>query len=688
MAAAPLLELDRVAISYFVRAGEVPAVTDVSLALRKGEALGLVGESGCGKSTLGLAILRYLGGRGRIVSGAVRFKGRDLAPLSEDEMRALRGGGIGMVYQEAMSALNPGMRVEDQLAEAVVFHGHGDWSAARREATEMLRHVRLADPERILRAYPHQLSGGQLQRVVIAMALLAKPDVLILDEPTTALDVTVEAGIVQLIAEIRARTEMALVFISHNLGLVAQVCDRVAVMYSGEIVEQGAIADVFARPRHPYTRGLLRCIPEPHRPREQQRLTPIRGQVSLPSERPRGCNFGPRCDSFHAGQCDDARIALAPIAGGSGHSARCVRLDALIEPAPAASLAPPPSQDDAPLVVAEGLDKTYTIDDRGLVGMLLGERAREIRANQSLSFTARRNRTLAIVGESGCGKSTFAKVLTGLEPASGGTLRFGAGDVARVPAQQRPRELLRALQMIFQNPDETLNPSYSVGFQIARVVRRFGVATSRDGIARRTRELLELTRLPAAFAQRRPRQLSGGQKQRVGIARAFAGDPQLVVADEPVSSLDVSVQAAITELLTDIQRARGATYVVISHDLGFVRYIADDIVVMYLGQVMEAGPVERIFAPPYHPYTEALLAAVPLADPKARKRKLVLSGELPSALDPPKGCPFHTRCPRKLGAICETAKPPEQRSADGHRIACHIERDELAKVEPIFAEAT
>ncbi|MBI3708892.1 MAG: ABC transporter ATP-binding protein, partial [Proteobacteria bacterium] len=595
--APPILELEDVSVSYFVRTGEVPAVTNVSLTLRKGESLGLVGESGCGKSTVAMAILRYFSGNGRIGGGRIRFMDRDMATLSPEELRVARGGGIGIVYQEAMSALNPSMTIADQLIEAVVYHGTADRAAARRDASAMLRDVKLPDAERVMEAYPHQLSGGQQQRVVIAMALLAKPSLLLLDEPTTGLDVTVEAGVVELIAALRAKYGMTLLYISHNLGLIAQVCDRVAVMYSGEIVEQGRAADVFTAPRHPYTQGLLRCIPVPTAGKTTRRLRPIRGSVTLPQERPAGCIFGPRCDHFRPGRCDSGKIALEPSDTARGHFVRCLRWAEIgDQPLPASEGVAAEMADEVLLDVAR-LDKHYPIDDRGFVGMLTGGAKRFIKANENLTFRVRRQQTLAIVGESGCGKSTFAKVLMGLERATGGEIRFDGTDLTDLPVERRSPELLRTLQMVFQNPDETLNPSYSIGAQIARVVKKFGVETTRGRIAARTRELLELTKLPAAFAGRRPRQLSGGQKQRVGIARAFAGNPKIVVADEPGSALDVSVRAAITELLIDIQRSHGTTLVVISHDLGLVRYMADRVVVMYLGQVMEAGTTDQLFSP-------------------------------------------------------------------------------------------
>jgi peptide/nickel transport system ATP-binding protein len=670
LAQAPLLEMNDVSVSYRTRAGMVPAVTGVSLSIHEGEAFGLVGESGCGKSTLGMASLGYFGRNGRLAGGSIRFAGQDITALTQQELRRIRGPGIGIVYQEAMSALNPSIRVGAQLAEVAVTHRGLSRQQAGHAACGMLAEMQLPDPERIMAAYPHQLSGGQQQRAVIAMALLPQPRLLLLDEPTTSLDVTIEAGIVDLLATLRRTHNTAMLFISHNLGLVGQICDRAAVMYAGEIVETGEVKRMFAQPRHPYTTGLVRCIPRPDLPRAAQRLVPIPGQVSAPGERPTGCRFGPRCEHFSRRICDQATILLEAIDPAS--AVRCAR-SATIVPLPmlgnVASVVDPR---DKTLVSVEGLDKFYAL--RGPA------KGHVVRANQGLTFQAARGQTLAIVGESGCGKSTFANVLMGLTAASGGRLRFETIDLAQLPLDRRPATLLRDLQMVFQNPDETLNPSYAVGTQIARAVRRLGVARDRASVLARVRSLLSMTRLPASYAGRRPGQLSGGQKQRVGIARALAGAPKLVVADEPVSALDVSVQAAITELLLDIQRTQQTTLIIISHDLGFVRYIADRVVVMYLGQVMEVGAAEHVFEPPYHPYTEALISAAPTIDAR-RQRRIVLSGELPSALSPPSGCPFHTRCPRKLGAMCETKPPPEQMAQHGHRIACHIPLDDLARMQ-------
>jgi peptide/nickel transport system ATP-binding protein len=669
----PLLEIADVSVAYRTRAGLLPAVIGASLVIREGEAVGLVGESGCGKSTLAMAVLGHLGKNGKVTGGRVCFAGADIADLSREALRRIRGRGIGVVFQEAMSALNPSLRVGAQLAETVMVHLGGTRAQARAAAGAMLVEMRLPDPERIMAAYPHQLSGGQQQRVMIAMALLPQPRLLLLDEPTTSLDVTVEAGIVDLLATLRRTHNMAMLFISHNLGLVGQICERAAVMYAGEIVETGAVREMFARPRHPYTMGLMRCIPRPDMPRSAQSLIPIPGQVCAPDDRPVGCTFGPRCGYFIAGTCDRGAIPLGTIGLDDAASVRCVRAPEIaLPPAPERVDARAPTVADAILTVTD-LDKFYAL--RGPA------KGRVVRANRGLSFDAGRGQTLAVVGESGSGKTTFANILMGLTTASGGQMAFDTVDLAHLPVERRSAALLRDLQMVFQNPDETLNPSYSVGRQISRAVRKLGVARDRAGIAARVRALFGMTRLPIAYAGRRPNQLSGGQKQRVGIARAFAGQPKLVVADEPVSALDVSVQAAIMELLLDIQRTQQTTLIVISHDLGFVRYIADRVVVMYLGQVMEVGDAETVFEPPYHPYTEALLSAAPVIDAHRRRKRIVLSGELPSAVSPSGGCPFHTRCPRKVGSVCETERPPALMLPGDHRIFCHIPVPELGRVQ-------
>ena len=682
----PVLECKDLCISYFTRAGEIPAVVDFNLTVMPGEAVGIVGESGCGKSTVALAIMQYMGKNGRVMSGDIRFKGRDMTKMSEQELRQLRGSQIAMVYQEPMASLNPSMKIAQQLMEVPLFHEDGcSEKQAYDRALEMLGNVRLPDPRRIMESYPHQISGGQQQRVVIAMALLSNPALLLLDEPTTALDVTVEAGIVELIKEISSRFGTSMIYISHNLGLILETCDRITVMYSGEAVEVGTVEEVFDQMRHPYTKGLFNSIPLPGADKNARPLVPIPGQLPLPHERPDGCNYGPRCDHFRAGVCDHGRIAMEAVPGHPGHVTRCRRFaeidwslgPTVVEAAAAAELGPV-------VLRIENLKKYYDIHDSSVMAMIRGERVRTVKANEKLDFDAREAETVAIVGESGCGKSTLAKVLLGLETATEGKVVLDNQDLSQVPVQKRRRQVVSHLQMVFQNPFDTLNPSHSVGGQISRVIRKFGVEKDPDKVRERVMQLLDIVKLPRDFYFRRPRQLSGGQKQRVGIARAFAGNPRVVVADEPVSALDVSVQAAVAQLLMEIQRENRTTLLFISHDLSLVRYLADRVIVMYLGTIAEQGTTDEVFAPPYHPYTEALLSAIPIADTSVRKKQIVLEGDIPSAVNPPPGCPFQTRCPRKIGKICEEQEPPIRRFGEGHRIACHIPPEELELMEPVI----
>ena len=529
------------------------------------------------------------------------------------------------------------------------------------------------------------------------MALLSGPSLLLLDEPTTALDVTVEAGIVELIAEIAKTFGSSMLYISHNLGLILDTCDRVCVMYSGEVAEEAPINEIFDNPRHPYTRGLFSCIPTPGRDKNARPLMPIRGQLPLPHERPDGCYFGPRCDHFDAADCGHGLITMRPVPGREDHNVRCTRWQEIDwDSQIVENVTREPMEPGEVVLKSDEMQKYYAVHDRSLgalfsalrenplSALVSGGRVRHVKANETLSFEARRGQTVAIVGESGCGKSTFAKVLMGLETATGGALTFSDDDISEKPVRERSPEQLGSLQMVFQNPNDTLNPSKTIGSQIGRVIRKFGVERDAAKVEQRVARLLDLVKLPRDFARRRPRQLSGGQKQRIGIARAFAGNPSMVVADEPVSALDVSVSAAVTGLLMDIQRESETTLLFISHDLGVVQYLADRVVVMYLGSIMEQGATEQVFSPPYHPYTEALLSAVPIADTSVKKKHIILEGALPSVLDPPKGCPFHTRCPRKIGAICEETPPPVVSAESGHLIACHIPLDELRKVDPVI----
>jgi peptide/nickel transport system ATP-binding protein len=683
----PVLEIEDLSISFKTHVVDIPAVVDFGLTIMPSETVGLVGESGSGKSTVAFAIMQYLGKNGHITGGAIRYKGQDLVTMPEFGLRKIRGREIAMVYQEPSSSLNPSMKIGQQLAEPLVLLDGLSWEAARTQSRDMLEAVRLPDPDRLMESYPHQISGGQQQRVVIAMALLSKPALLLMDEPTTALDVTVEAGIVELVKDLSVEFGVAVLFISHNLGLIRAACDRVVVMYSGETVEAGLVDTVFDATRHPYTRGLLEALPVPDADKTARTLRTIPGQLPLPFDRPKGCFFGPRCEAFEAGTCDADPIPLMPVAGGTGHFSRCARVADIDWTAREEAA---PNRTDGADAIAEvlridGLQKYY-VRTGGLFG-----KGGVVRANEDVSFAARSGQTVALVGESGCGKSTLAKVLTGLETATEGEVWFGDQDIAGQGIRQRSDETVRGIQMVFQNPFDTLNPKKRVGRQVMRVLKRFGIGNSTAERRDAMHALFDSVRLPRDFAHRKPRQLSGGQKQRVAIARAFAGNPRLLVADEPLSALDASVQAAVADLLTAMQAEHDTTMLFISHDLSIVHHLSDWVVVMYLGHVVEQGRTHDVFAPPYHPYTEALLSAVPIADNRFEKRKILLEGDIPSAETPPPGCPFQTRCHRKAEAqeaagshVCETKMPPVRDLPAGHRVKCHLPESVLEAMPPVI----
>ncbi len=685
----PILEIENLSISFFTRLREIPAVMDFSVKVQPGEAVGLVGESGCGKSTVALGVMQDLGVNGRIVGGSIKFKGRNLNEMNDEELRDIRGNEIAMIYQEPMASLNPAMKIGKQLMEVPMIHEGVSQEEAYARALEVVTDVKLPDPERILKSYPHQLSGGQQQRIVIAMALMSKPALLILDEPTTALDVTVEAAVVELVKDLGKKYGTSMLFISHNLGLVLETCDRICVMYSGEAVETGSIKDVFDNMRHPYTQALFRSIPLPGADKNARPLVAIPGNFPLPHERPNGCNFGPRCDYFEEGRCNATDITMSPIKGEDRHASRCLKFTEIDWDAPIKAAKQFEKTEPGEVILKiDALKKYYEVAANALFG---GSGAKKVvKANETLTFEAREGETLAIVGESGCGKSTFAKVLMGLETATDGQILLDGKNIEGTAIEQRDTQTVADVQMVFQNPFDTLNPSMTVGRQIVRALEIFKYGTTDDERVQRMLELLDLVKLPRAFAERMPRQLSGGQKQRVGIARAFAGGARIVVADEPVSALDVSVQAAVTDLLMEIQRTEKTTLLFISHDLSIVRYLSDRVMVMYLGHVVEMGTTDQVFAPPYHPYTEALLSAVPIADTSIVKEHIVLEGDIPSAMNPPSGCPFQTRCRWKDkvgGGLCDSTVPPIRTMANGHQLKCHLDQTVLDEMTPVIKMA-
>jgi peptide/nickel transport system ATP-binding protein len=666
------LELRDLGVAYRVRGVWREVLRGVSLEIAQGEAYGLVGESGCGKSTAAFAVMRHLPRNGRITAGSIHVGGEDLVAMSEPEVRRLRASTVSMVYQSPGTALNPSIRVGEQVAEVFRIAGRPKADALSR-ARAMLTKVQIADPARVMRRYPHQLSGGMQQRVVIAMALASDPTLLILDEPTTGLDATVEAEVLDLVTALRAEFGTSVLFISHNLAVIAKMCERVGVLYAGRLVEEGPAGDVFENPRHPYTVGLLRCIPRRGVRKDHARLDTIPGFLpSLGAPLP-GCVFTDRCGLAQE-ICRLEEPALFEI--GGGRASRChFHEQAHLLPRATPAHEPAASSNGGggePIVRAEAVSKTFK------------QEGHEIRALADVSFSIRPGETLGLVGESGSGKTTLARVLLGLsEPDAESRVELDGRPLAS-RIGKRDTEQVRAIQIVFQNPDAALNRRFSVRRIIGRALKKLlGVhGRQRD---ERIELLAQSVRFDSRLLGSRPSQLSGGLKQRVAIARAFAGDPRAVVCDEPTSALDVSVQAAILNLLADLQRDKGVTYLFISHDIGVVRYLSDRIAVLYLGRLMELGDAEVVFNAPHHPYTEALLSAVPTLDGEERPR-IKLEGEMPSAADPPSGCVFHTRCPRKLGPICETEEPPLREAEPGHLMRCHISLDELRQLQTTVPE--
>ncbi|MCH7610022.1 MAG: ABC transporter ATP-binding protein [Chloroflexi bacterium] len=676
----PFVEVNDLTIGYRNRQGQIVNVLrGVSLVMPRGGALGLVGESGSGKSTLGMALLGHLRAGSQVQAGTVRFEGVDPFALNPAELQALRGGRIALIPQNAAESLTPTMRVGDQIVEVLQFNRILVGAEARDLALELLGQVRLPQPEAMFTRYPHELSGGQQQRVAVAKALAGEPELLVLDEPTTGLDVTTQAHLLDLLAEIVAQMGTAMLYISHDLGVIARVSDRVAVMYAGEIVEVAAVTDIFARPTHPYTRGLLASIP-----RLTQAGIPkaMPGQPPTPGEHGTGCSFTPRC-TFADGTCETVAPTL-DAAAQPGQLVRCHHWQTVakiefsqelqqafhkavrkVEPEPAVELA--------------GVEIAYT--RQGLIQRLRG--LPEPPATVSdITLTVHKGETLALVGESGSGKTTIVRTIAGLMLPRMGSLKFKDYDL-NVGVDRRPLELRQQIQLIFQNPDASLNPRHTVAEILDQPLRLY-FNLSRSERRERSIELLERVRLGPHYRLRYPGQLSGGEKQRVAIARAFAAEPQLVLCDEVTSALDVSVQAAVLDLLAELQAEHGVTYIFIAHDLALVHAFADRVAVLYQGRLCEVGSTDEIYTPPHHPYTETLLAAAPRPVPGLRPH--LLGSDVPELAPPPRGCPFQRRCPRRIGSICDEEAPPWRVPVEGHRIRCHIPLDELETAQVSAAE--
>jgi peptide/nickel transport system ATP-binding protein len=665
-----LLDIAGLSVAYKTGRGWLTALDDVSLSIPVGGVLGLVGESGSGKSSVVMALLGLLGAAARVRAARVVFDGQDLlanAPL-------LRGRRIGVVFQDTSAVLNPALTIGRQVAEPLLVHLRLPRAEAWSRATALLGEMGIARPAQVMGCYPHQLSGGMKQRVVIATALATDPDLLLLDEPTTALDVTVEAQILNLLDGLRVRRRLSMLLVSHNLAIVDRLCDQVAVLYAGRVTETGPTARVLDRPRHPYTKGLLAALPQLDLV-QAGRLSSIAGNLpDLVSPDP-GCNFRPRCAFAEAG-CDQPQA----LRGGDGHLARCHRVTDIAalpwpgSPAPAMAVAG--AEHSAELLVqAAGLSRRFTTG--GLLRRLSGRADHAVLAVDDVSLAVRVGEVVGLVGESGCGKSTLGRLLLRLISADAGTVRFDG----TVIAQQPDLAFRRRAQIVFQNPDTSLNPRQTVRTILRRPLRRFASMRGNAG-TREIDRLLELVRLPSGYADRYPHQLSGGEKQRVGIARALATRPDFLVCDEAVSALDVSVQAAILNLLCDLRDELGLAYLFISHDIGVIAHIADRVAVMYGGSLVEQGGVQEVLRPPYHPYTEMLLRSVPVIGTRQRSVGVERSVDGADEAAGVSGCKFARRCPRKLGPICDSLRPPWQEVGRDHRIRCHIPLAALANVPP------
>ena len=675
-----MLKAHHLTASYRVEEGWIDALRDVSLEIRPGETLGVVGESGSGKSTLALAIVQYLSSNGAVRSGSLHFEGNSMLGRSQQELRDLRGSRIALIPQDPMASLNPSIRVGTQIAEVLKQQGRKHGKNLESQVIELVSHVRIPDPDRVIRQYPHQLSGGMQQRIVIAMALAANPRLLILDEPTTGLDVTTEAAILDLIAELLSEGRRSALYISHDLGVVARVSDRIAVLYAGELLETGPVDQVFREPVHPYTVGLLASIPRFEAQANACELPSMAGTIPSPSQLPAGCVFRPRCPLATDCCLERPDLSLA----NPDHEVRCHHRDQVAETRDAlfADTKSREHQLDSvslhPALALRDIKTRFPIR-RSLREVITGSPKKSVQAVNGVSLTVQPGSTLGIVGESGSGKTTLARSILGLTPRSEGDILLGE---VTLPAAltKRARVHLRQIQAVSQNPDQALNPHLSIGVSLKRQIVRLA-DTPRNEIDAAIGDLLVHVGLTADYASRLPSQLSGGEKQRVAIARAIAVDSGLVVCDEATSSLDVSVQARILNLLAKLQSETGRAYVLITHDLAVVAHLADQIAVMYLGKLMELGTRDHVLAPPYHPYTEALLSSYPAIDRDALREPIRLSGEVPSPVDLPTGCPFHSRCPRFIGPVCRDLAPPWQDAESSHALACHISMNELSAIQ-------
>ncbi len=688
----PLLSIRNLTVQYVTVAGLVHALSDISFDITEGRAVGLVGESGSGKSTVALALLGLLANEAEVANGNIYFRGDELLGQSDANRRSLRGNRITIVFQDPFTSLNPSLPVGEQIGEPLVMHKGMSEAGALERAQQLLAEVGIPRPDEIIQAYPHQLSGGMKQRALIATALACEPELLILDEPTTALDVTIESQILDLLDNLRRDHQLSILFITHNLGVVARICDDICVLYAGQVIEYGETKDVLYDPHHPYTKGLLSSLPRVGH--AQDRLSSIPGNFPDLLKLPDGCIFHPRCP-FKESRCESEVQLLRNLYGS--HTARCWRAEALADESwktdakeVSRSDAADPSGDHDRLVGIDHVSKIFQIG--GLLsglkmdfsgGMPIRYEPLRVQAVDDVTLDIYAGEVMGLVGESGCGKSTLGRCLVRLITPNQGQIMISGQDITH--AKERGLRYVRQLsQIIFQNPDSSLNPRKTVEKIIGRPLLLFGLSKGK-ALTRRVHELLEMVRLSPAYAKRYPHQLSGGEKQRVGIARALATNPKFIVCDEAVSALDVSVQASILNLLSDLREQLRVAYLFISHDLSVIAHIADRAAVMYRGAIMEQGPIDQILHPPYHPYTESLLSAIPVVYGKDEQgERIRLRGDVLASTERIEGCRFNHRCPRKLGRICESVPPPLRNPLPGHSIACHISLEQLGAIPPVF----
>jgi oligopeptide/dipeptide ABC transporter ATP-binding protein len=694
---APLLEINDLHTEIRLRRSTVYAIDGVNLTVDPGECLGIVGESGCGKTMTALSVMRLLPNGGHITGGTITLDGRDITALSDEAMREVRGNVAGMVFQDPMTSLNPTMTIGDQIAESVRLHRGADKKQGLERAVEVLGLVGMPKPAERIGNYPHQLSGGMRQRVMIAMALACEPKLLIADEPTTALDVTIQKQILELIDSLRQRLDMSVILVTHDLGVIAGRADRVAVMYAGRVVETTDTATLFANPRHPYTQALFEALPDKAaaEPGTMNRLYNIPGQPPDLTNPPKGCKFAARC-RYAQDSCREEEPELkgdVPL-----HEYRCyfpvgsASLDAAAADAPTVAAAKLEEAAEAtPDIAAKVAEVVAASDGRAVsgdgallrvdhlvknfavtAGAVLQRKVGDVSAVADVSFTVPKGRTFGMVGESGCGKTTIGRLIVGLERPNSGAIVLEGENLAELSSRERRRRSGK-VQLMFQDSYASMDPRMRVNTILREplVIQHKG---NRQEQERQIAQIMDEVGLPRAALDRYPHEFSGGQRQRLGLARALVLRPSMIVADEPVSALDVSIQAQILNLMLDLQRENELTYLFISHDLSVVRYLSDTIGVMYLGKLVEVGPADDVYFRPIHPYTKGLIDTVPVADPLAERAKehQGVTGELPSAVAPPSGCRFRTRCPFAQDLCAEQEPPLRPFTAQGHLAACHF----------------